>query len=268
MSEESAIRNTPFPQTRKSLTRDLEALGVGEGMTLLVHSSLGKIGWVSGGPVAVVQALMDSVTEKGTVIMPTFSTDYSNPENWQHPPVPKEWVQTIRESMPAYNPEYTPTREMGRIPECFRDFPGVTRSNHPLLSFAAWGRNKDFLIRNHQLDYPLGETSPLGRIYDLDGYVLLLGVSYDKNTSFHLAEYRTGIRKEISCELPVTEEGKRIWKVCRDIEICESDFVAIGEDLEREIGIKKGCVGMAESRLFSMRKAVDFAAAWFRNRIG
>lgn len=262
------IEKTPYPQTRESLAKDLRALGVKKGMVLLVHSSLSTIGWVSGGPVAVVHALMDVVTEEGTVVMPTHSGDYSNPEFWKNPPVPAEWVQSIRKSMPAFDPAYTPTRGMGRIVECFRDFPGVIRSDHPQVSFAAWGKYKEVITENHGLDYGLGENSPLGRVYDLSGHVLLVGVSYASNTSFHLAEYKTGIRRKITQESPVREHGRRVWKVFRDIDIDESAFEVIGENLERGAAVRKGFIGLAESRLFSQREAVDFAVRWFREKEG
>lgn len=257
------IEKTPFPQTRESLAEDLRALGVTKGMVLLVHSSLRAIGWVSGGPVAVVQALMDVVTEEGTVVMPTYSGDYSNPENWKNPPVPAEWVQPIKESMPAFDPAYTPTRGMGKIVECFRDFPGVIRSDHPQVSFAAWGKDKEMITENHCLDYSLGENSPLGRVYNLSGYVLLVGVSYERNTSFHLAEHKAGIRRRITQEAPVREHGRRVWKVFHDIDIDDSEFEAIGTGFEQGDAVKKGFIGLAESRLFSQRDAVDYATRWF-----
>lgn len=264
MPEKSVIEKTPFPQTRKSLTEDLKTLGVRKGIVLLVHSSMSTIGWISGGPVAVVQALMDVVTQEGTLVMPTHSYGYSDPEKWRNPPVPKEWVKSIKESMPAFNPVYTPT-QMGKIVECFRNFPGVVRSNHPTVSFAAWGKYRNTIIETHLLDFGLGEHSPLARVYDLDGYVLLVGVSYSSNTSFHLAEYRLGIRQEISNEAPVMEHGKRVWKVYKDIDIDNSEFELMGAAFEKDT-VKKGYIGLAESRLFSQRKAVDFAVEWFRNK--
>lgn len=81
MTEAELIALTPAPRTRDTLAADLRQLGVAEGMTLLVHSSLSSLGWVCGGPVAVVQALMDALTPSGTLVMPTFTGDYCDPEH-------------------------------------------------------------------------------------------------------------------------------------------------------------------------------------------
>src|SRR5947209_4670435 len=108
------------PRTRASLAEDLRRLGLSEGVTVLVHSSLSTLGWVCGGPVAVVQALLDVLTDSGTLVMPTHSGEYSDPAPWQEPPVPRDWWPVIRETMPAFDPQVTPTRGMGRIVEVFR----------------------------------------------------------------------------------------------------------------------------------------------------
>lgn len=235
-------------------------------MVVLVHSSLSQMGWVCGGPVTVIQALMKAVSAEGTVVMPTHSYEYSNPENWKNPPVPKEWVSIIKETMPPFDPAYTPS-SMGAIVECFRHFPGVLRSCHPTVSFAAWGRYKKKITENHALDHGLGEGSPLARIYGLDGHVLLLGVPYTSNTSFHLAEYRVGLRQGISQGAPVTVKGKRVWRVFKDIDYSDENFETIGMEFEKEGHVTRGYIGSAESRLFSQRKAVDFAAKWFSSLI-
>jgi aminoglycoside 3-N-acetyltransferase len=86
MGEKEAIGNAQLPRTRETLAHDLRELGATAGMTQLMHSSLSSLGWVAGGPVAVIAALMDVVTEAGTIVVPTFSTDLSDPAHWQHPP--------------------------------------------------------------------------------------------------------------------------------------------------------------------------------------
>ena len=88
MSELKVIQEAPTPRTRESLAYDLRALGVTSGMTVIVHSSLSSLGWVYGGPVAVVQALMDVVTDSGTIVMPTHAGDYSDRSPF-HRQIPK-----------------------------------------------------------------------------------------------------------------------------------------------------------------------------------
>jgi len=266
MSEADAIARSAAPCTRASLADDLQALGVAPGMTVLAHSSLSRLGWVCGGSVAVVQALTDALTPAGTLVMPTHSGDLSDPAGWQHPPVPEEWIPVIRETMPAYDPRLTPTRSMGRIVETFRTWPDVVRSAHPQLSFAAWGRQAEAILRGHTLDYGLGEDSPLARLYDLNGHVLLLGVGHDNNTSFHLAEYRAPGAREMRQGAPILVDGRRTWVAYREIELDEEPFATLGAAFEEAEGatgtVRCGRVGVAESRLFRQRAAVDFAVTW------
>jgi aminoglycoside 3-N-acetyltransferase len=266
MSEADVIARTHIPGTRESIARDLRALGLAPGMVVLAHSSLSALGWVCGGPVAVVQALQEVLTPDGTLVMPTQTGEYSDPANWQQPPVPERWVQVIRDTMPAFDPRITPTRGMGRIVETFRTWPGVVRSSHPHVSFAAWGRHARHIVEHHQLEYALGEGSPLAHIYDLDGSVILLGVGYDSNTSFHLAQYRAPGMIEVQEGAPILEHGRRVWKTYTDIEMDTAEFSAIGEAFEREGQVRRGTVGAGEVRLFRQRPAVDFAADWFQRR--
>jgi aminoglycoside 3-N-acetyltransferase len=109
MSEQRLIQQTSSPRTRESLAPDLRALGVEAGMSLEVHSSLSTLGWVCGGPVAVVQALMDVVTETGTLLMPTHSPNNTDPAKWSNPPVPEVWWSALYEQMPAFDPRITPS---------------------------------------------------------------------------------------------------------------------------------------------------------------
>lgn len=263
LREAEIIKNTLVPRTIDSLACDLRRLGLTAGATIIVHSSLSAMGWVCGGPVAVVRALMDVVTAEGTIVVPT-QTSLCDPALWKNPPVPPEWIDVIRDTMPAYDASVTPTSGMGAVAETFRKWPGVVRSAHPKLSLAAWGRNAESVLAGQTIDFGLGESSPLARIYDLDGQVLMLGTGYDTCTSLHLAQYRAPEGNRYKEGSPIMKDGLRIWQTYEDLELSSDLFPEIGVEFERRSRINRGLVGSAESRLFRQREAVDFAVEWLR----
>jgi aminoglycoside 3-N-acetyltransferase len=259
--------------TVQTLAEDFRTLGVQAGMTLMLHSSFKSLGsWVAGGPAAVILALEEVLGEEGTLIMPTHSTDLSDPSGWSRPPVPEAWWQTIREQMPAYDPYLTPLNNMGVIPDCFRKQKGVKRSNHPLHSFAAWGKHRDKIIDGHKLDFALGEASPLARIYELGGSVLLLGVGNLNNTSLHLAECRADYagKRIVKAGSPVTMDGYRQWAQFEELDWSSDDFAEIAEQFHLETGlITYGKVAAAPAQLIPQRDIVDYAVRWMEaNRKG
>lgn len=264
MGEDQAVGRSRAPQTRQALADDLRQLGMAPGMVVLVHASLRALGWVSGGPVAVAQALLDVLTPAGTLVVPTHSGDYSDPAQWQHPPVPAAWWPIIRASMPAFDPAITPSRGMGRIAEVVRTWPGALRSSHPAVSFAAVGQHAARISAGHTLDASLGEGSPLARIEELDGWVLLLGVGYANCTSFHLAEYRVPGAPAHTDGAPIFVAGQRVWQTYRDVELDSDPFEQLGADYEQSASaaVRRGLVGAADSRLFAQRPAVAFARDW------
>jgi aminoglycoside 3-N-acetyltransferase len=265
MGEHDTVKRTPgMPATLLSLYEDFETLGVRREMVLLLHSSLSSLGWVCGGAVAVILALEEILGVEGTLVMPTHSGDLTDPQDWRNPPVPESWKDTIRDTMPPYDPDLTPTRKMGVIPEMFRKQRGVLRSEHPHVSFTAWGAQAGKVTEEHSLDFGLGEQSPLARVYDLAGWVLMLGVEHDCNTSLHLAEYRMSPhRRVIDNGAPLLIEGKRQWVKIKDIEIDDSDFVTIGSEFERDTGkVRRGKVACADAMLFPQRDLVEYSVRW------
>lgn len=271
MTEKSTISRTPAPITKKSLIEDLSNLGLKTGQTILVHSSMSQIGWVSGGAQTVIEALLSILGNEGTLMMPTHSAQNTNPANWQHPPVPESWWQTLRENRPAYDPAITPTREMGAIPEMFRNYPNVKRSAHPVGSFSAIGHHTDYLLDNHtDLKEMFGDNSPIGKLYELDGHVLLLGVGHANNTSIHLAEYRAGFptKKYIQEGCAMMVDGQRQWVDFEMFDVDDEDFVDIGDAYHSKHGKVSGKVGIADTILVSQRSIVDFAISWMEANRG
>ncbi len=266
-SEHKAVlKNSERPVTVSTIKNDLLKLGLKPGMTVLMHSSLSSLGWVCGGPVAVILAVEEVLGSEGTLVMPSHTSDYSDPEAWENPPVPESWWQIIRDEMPCFRKDLTPTRGMGVIAETFRRQEGVVRSGHPHCSFAAWGKHKDYIIQDNHYDYSQNMQSPLGRVYELDGHVLLLGVDHDNNTSLHLAEYLADYPKQIVEEgFPVFENGQRQWKYYENILYNSDDFIDIGRAFEKKGTVNKGKVGMADTRLMSQKQLVDFATSWMKN---
>jgi aminoglycoside 3-N-acetyltransferase len=265
-TEGSVVNYTAKPNTITSLKRDFEALGVKPGAIIIMHTSLSKIGWVVGGLVSVIRAIMQTITPEGTLVMPTFTGANSEPSKWKNPPVPESWWEIIRKEMPAFEPHITPTRGIGKIVESFRNWPGVLRSNHPMSSFAAWGKNTKFIIENHELIDDLGEGSPISRLYELDGQILLIGVTHENNTSIHLAEYRSDFpgKKNTLTGSAIMVNNQQKWVEWEELELNSDDFAQLGKDFESKINYKPGKIGMAESRLVSVRAIVDFGVEWLK----
>ncbi|MFA5015003.1 MAG: AAC(3) family N-acetyltransferase [Actinomycetota bacterium] len=271
MNEKEVISKSNKPQTIKTLTRDLKNIGIKEGMVLLVHSSMSSIRWVSGGAVAVILALEKALGESGTLVMPAFSGDLSDPYKWENPPVPENWCDTIIETMPAFDLDLTPTRGVGTIPEVFRKQRGVQRSNHPQVSFTARGKYAEYITGDHSLEHAFGEKSPLAKIYELGGYVILIGVGYYNCTSLHLAEYRADYpsKEEEVSGAPLIVKGKRKWVNLKDVKPVTDDFEKLGSGFmkNKEDDIRNGYIGQAKSQLFCQKDLVDFAVDWMeKNR--
>lgn len=263
MTEADQIRRTRQPVTTESLFAELRSLGIQAGEIVIVHASLSALGWVNGGPVAVVEALLRAVGPGGTVVMPTQSAGLTDPETWEAPPVPHAWLDTIRDTMPAYDPRVTPTREMGRIAELFRTWPGALRSEHPSTSFAALGPLAREITRNHALEDPLGQSSPLGTLYRLAAKVLLIGVDFDRCTALHLAEDMAWPERPKTREgAPLTVDGQRRWVWFEVPKLMDTDaFVPVGASALRAGVATAGPLGEGRGIIMEMRRIVDHAVS-------
>ena len=234
-------------------------------MNVIVHTSYKSIGHVIGGPASVILALEKVLTPDGSLLMPTFTENLCDPATEENYYPPEYWEQ-VRNHLPVYQADLSPaTRSIGIIPELFRKQDGTLRSTHPQVSFAAWGKHKQALIDAHSFHYALGEGSPIARLYDLDGHILLLGAPLNSNTSLHLAEYRLPEAKKVpkKWDACIMQEGKRVWTQYEDIENNCDDFPQILTAYMKDGGpYREGKVGNATCYFLPQRHLVDFGVEW------
>lgn len=256
--------------TQEELVAQFKASGVQPGQTLLVHTSLSKLGFVVGGAETIIRALLEVVGEEGTLMMPSQTWKNLDPSIGVHWEVPQEWWPEIRKYWPAYDKAITPAIGMGATAEMLRTWPGAHRSDHPARSFAAVGKHAEYLTVDHDLSNIFGAGSPLDKLYQLHGYVLLIGVGYDKNTSLHLAETRANFSSKAWAEesSAILVDGERKWVTYRTQAVDDADFIQLGEEFEKAHTIPVHRVGKGEVRLIPQRLLVDWAVQWMEGNRG
>jgi aminoglycoside 3-N-acetyltransferase len=254
------------------LAADLRSLGLQRGQDLLVHCSLREIGWVEGGPAALLSAILEVAGPEATLVVPTstmWNSFTSNHFRDATAGLDAEERARYVAAMPGFDPASTPSDGMGVFAEHVRTRPSACRSSHPQASFAAIGPGAHACTSVHDLDCHLGDRSPMGWLYAANAAILLLGVGYSVCTAFHLAEYHLpGAPPVRSYHCFTSHGGTRVEQASVDIHLDDSDFELLGTELDSTAGqgctsdLRRGHVGSAECRLVPFRLAVDFACSW------
>lgn len=224
-----------------ALANELSDLGVQPGRVLLVHTAFSKVKPVEGGPAGLISALRTSLGPDGTLVMPSMSYDDDQ----------------------VFDKTKSPCPEMGIVADTFWRLPGVLRSdnNH---AFAAVGPLAEEIVSAHPVDRPHGLDSPVGRVYDLDGLVLLLGVGQDSNTTIHLAENLAGVRYRRNKYITILKNGLPTHLDYLEIDHCCQNFALVDGWLDERQLQKRGTVGQAEARLMRSRDIVSVATGYLR----
>lgn len=243
---------------KQDIVEALNSIGIVKGDLIEVHSSLKSFGYVVGGAEVVVQALMETVGEDGTIIMPFHNSNNTEPIDWQLPPISIGLIDEVRNNIPAFNSQTTTLRGMGAIVENFRLHDNTLISDHPCYALIGWGRLKEAILSNQKLNLPMGEGSPFERMYDLNAKVLLLGVDYDSCTGMHLAEYFSKTNPIILQGSAVFEKGKRVWKKYLDVELNSEKFLEVGKKLESKKLVNYVTIGNATVKSFDYKQAVAY----------
>lgn len=253
--------------TQVALTTDLQALGIAEGQILIVHSSLKSLGYVLGGAQTVVSALIAALGPTGTLVMPAFTPQVSDPSRWTDRPFPAEEIERVRAVLPEFNIDTTPT-SMGAIAETFRRWPATLRSDHPQVSICARGPQAPMIVTPHELAWAQGPGSPFERLYELGADILLLGVGFNRATMLHYAESRTPGRRIKTRLIPLGPPEQRTWVEAPDVaDDLGVHFPAIGEAFLAQDRHQSGKIAQSDAFLIPGRGLVDFAAEYFRKAL-
>ena len=106
--------------------------------------------------------------------------------------------------------------------------------------------------------------TPFERLYELDGYTLLLGVGFNRCSSLHYAESLVPNRRTSLSRFPIVQDGRRVWVEKPDMAYDEGvHFPVVGRQFAEARALTAGRVGNADALLFSTRDLVDFAKAYF-----
>ncbi len=161
--------------TQQFLIEQLRNMGIRTGDTVLVHSSMSKIGYLENGPETFVSALLEVLGATGNLMMPSS-------------PNPSLQIEYIQET-PRFDVKASPSK-LGAITEYFRKLPGVKRSLHPTEPVCVYGPEADYLTGGHFGELtPYTANSPFARLYEKAGKILYVGVTLDNaGTNLHTLE--------------------------------------------------------------------------------
>jgi aminoglycoside 3-N-acetyltransferase len=255
--------------TRSQLVRGLHEIGVRPGGVLMLHASVRAVGWVVGGPDVVLQALLDVLGPEGTLMMYVgWEESVYEFTEW-----PEEKQRAYLEECPPFDPATSRAyRDWSILTEYLRTWPGARRSNHPEASVAAVGARADWITSDHPLQYGYGRGSPLEKLCQAGGQVLLLGAPLETLTVLHYAEHIADVpdKRIARYKMPVLRGGQRVWADFEEYDTSDGIVDWEGEDYFITIARaflasgqgRSGHVGAAPSYLFAAAALVQFGVAW------
>ena len=228
----------------REIVRGFRLLEIEPAAPILVHASLPVIGAVNGGANTVLGALL-AVWK--SIAMPVFT--YKTmliPETGPQDNA-LNYGMAIEHNRYAdfFTPEMPADPLMGEIAEVFRRQTSVSRSEHPVLSFAAI--NLDEALHTQTQEEPLGLIEAL---YELQSWVLLVGMDQTRNFSLHLAEKKIGRKQFMRWAL--TPEGVAH---CPNFPGCAQGFyqaATLLKPIERSLRI-----GGAQVKAYPLKSMID-----------
>jgi aminoglycoside 3-N-acetyltransferase IV len=222
--------------SRAEIVDQLRRLGVEPGGVLLVHASFRAARPVAGGPAGLIGALRDALGA-GTLVMPSWTGGDEEP----------------------FDPATTlASPDLGVVADTFWRLPGVLRSAHP-FAFAAVGPWAEKIIADPLPLPPHIPESPVGRVHELDGQVLLIGVGHDADTTLHLAELLAGVPYRVPKRCTILRDGCLVRIPYGENDHCCERFTLADAWLRANSLQAEGPVGLAYAKLARARDIVRVA---------
>ena len=243
--------------TKDDFKSALIRLGVKKGMLLYVSASIEHFRYVVGGAQSVIEALMELVGYDGTIVMAAPTRHLCDPV--ETGVIPRDRADEARKHALPFNKKLSVPSEVGEVTVQFMRNDAVLRSNHPMVSFLAWGKYAKLIVEKHPLHFGMNQESPLGKIKEYNGYVITIGNEYKDCEIFHLAQYMT-----MKCPIriyscPIEKSGATSWIQILDLELDNSLYNDIGKKMENRHLVKTTYLGETTCRLFSAKAAQDVA---------
>lgn len=164
--------------TKQDILDAARNLGIKEGDSVIIHSSLKSFGHVDGGADTVIDAFLEAVGKTGTLVFPTLCQ--------------KDWKNVYQ------NWHMDADSDVGYITNVFRKRPGALRSNQATHSVSAIGKDAKYITETHGQtgkrigifgDTPFAADSPWEKMYKMNTKVVFIGVNMRYCTFKHYTEY-------------------------------------------------------------------------------
>jgi len=153
---------------KTELLEQLEKFHIAKGRIVMVHTSLRAVGDIDGGGETLLSALIEFFTDRGGLLcIPTHTWDSE--------------IYDLRKAESC----------LGVFPRLAAKHPEALRTLHPTHSMAVFGdreKAEAFAKDESTAHSPASPKGCLGKLYDEDGYVLLIGVGHEKSTFIHCVE--------------------------------------------------------------------------------
>lgn len=233
--------------TKDDIMQSLRAMGAPRDRAVLAHTSLRLIGKIDGGAEALLDAFIEYFTaEGGLFCVPTHT-----------------WHLLGEEIVLDMSGEDNCLGAFSTV--ALRDGRGLRSENptHSMVVFGECEKAERFIRDDAQVKTPTAPESTYGKLYSEGGYVLLAGVSQNKNTYLHavaeILDLPNRMEKDYYKVGVIRESGERVE---RDFKLFYADF---SEDVSHRFEkydmafryhgcIADGFIGNAPTQLCDARK--------------